>query len=77
MKSKHFQNLVLSKHQNDDGPIKIFRDLNDSVSLRTIKRWCKAVRDTGSINLSSPPGGQRIIRTKAAIQKVERRLERR
>ena len=77
MKSKDFQNLVLSKYQNGDGPTKIFRDLNSSVSLRTIERWCKAVRDTGSINLSSPPGRQRIIRTKGNIQKIKHRLERR
>ena len=49
MKSKDFQNLVLSKYQSGDGPTKIFRDLNGSVSLRVIERWCKAVRDTGSI----------------------------
>ena len=49
MKSKDFQKLVLSKYQNGDGPTIIFRDLNDSVSLRTIEWWCKAVRDTGSI----------------------------
>ena len=49
MKSKDFQNLVLSKYQSGDGPTKIFRDLNGSVSLWTIERWCKAVRDTGSI----------------------------
>ena len=28
MKSKDFQNLVLSKYQNGDGSTKIFRDLN-------------------------------------------------
>lgn len=77
MKSKDFQNLVLSKYQNGDGPTKIFRDLNGFVGLRTIERWCKTIRDTGSINLSSPPGRQRTIRTKGAIQKVKHRLERR
>ena len=35
MKNKDFQKLVFSKYQNGDGPIKVFRDLNDSVSLRT------------------------------------------
>ena len=77
MKSKDFQNLLLSKYQNGDGPTKIFRDLNDSVSRRTIERWCKAVRVTGSINLSSPPGCQRTLRTKGAIQKIKYHLERR
>ena len=77
MKSKNFQNLVLSKYQNDDGPTKIFQDLNDSVSLRTNDRWYKVVRVTGSVNLSSPPGCQRILRTKGTIQKIKHRLEQR
>ena len=77
MESKDFQNLVLAKYQNGDGPTKIFRDLNSSVSLRTTERWCKAVRETGSINLSSPPGRQRTIRTKGTIEKIKHRLERR
>ena len=38
MKSKDFQNLLLSKYQNGDGPTKIFRDLNGSVSLQTIEQ---------------------------------------
>ncbi|CAF4402778.1 unnamed protein product, partial [Rotaria magnacalcarata] len=77
MKSKDFQNLVLSKYQSGDGPTKIFRDLNGLIGLRTIERWCKNIRDTGSINLSSPPGCHGIIRTKGAIQKVKNRLEHR
>ena len=77
MKSKDFQICVLSKYQNSDGLSKIFPDLNGSVSLRTTEWWCKAVRDTGCINLSSPPGRQRTIRTKRAIDKIKHRLERR
>ena len=77
MKSKHFQNLLLSKYQNGDGPTKIFPDLNGFVSLRTIERWCRAVRFTGSINLSSTPDRQRTIRTTRTIQKIKHRLERR
>ena len=76
MKSKDVQNLVLSKYQNDDGSTRIFRDLNGFVSLRTIERWCKSVRVTGYINLSSSPGRQKIIRTKGPIQKIKHRLER-
>ena len=77
MKSKDFQDLLLSKYQNSDGPTKIFRDLNGAFSLRTIKRWCKAVRDTDSINLSSLPGHQKTVPAKRAIQKIKHRLERR
>ena len=77
MKSKDFQNLVLSKYQNDAVPTKIFRDLNSSVRLPTTERWCKTVRDTGSINLSSSSGHQRTLRIKGAIQKIKHRLQRR
>ena len=71
MKSKNFQNLILSKYRNGDGPTKIFLSLNGSVSLRTIERRCKAVGDTNSINLSSPLGRH------VTIQKIKHRLERR
>ena len=77
MKSKDFQNLVLSNYRNVDGPTKIFRDLNSSVSLWETKRQCKAIRDTGSIDLSSPSGCQTTIRTKGAIEEITHRLERR
>ena len=77
MKSKDFQKFVLSKYQNGDGPTKIFRDLNGFVSLRTIERWYKAVRNTDSFNLSSPLDRQRTIRTKGPIQKIKHGLERR
>ncbi|CAM4965267.1 unnamed protein product [Rotaria socialis] len=77
MKSKDIQKLVLSKYENGDGLTKIFRDLNGTLSLATIERWCKSIRDTGCINLSKPPGHPRTIRTNANIQKVKHRLERR
>ena len=38
MKSKDVQDIVLSKYRDGDTPRKIFRDLNDRVSLATIKR---------------------------------------
>ena len=66
MKSKDFSNY----HQGDE-PTKTLRDLNGSVSLRTIEQWYKAVRDTDSVNLSSPLGCQRTIRTKGTIQKIK------
>ena len=57
MKSKDFQNLLLSKYQNGDGTTKIFRDFNGSVSLTgQLNGGDKAVRNTVSINLSSPVG---------------------
>jgi len=76
MKSKDLQKLVLSKYENGDGPTKIFRDLNGAMSLCTIERWCKMIREDGSINLSSPSGCPRTVRTKATIQNIKRRMKR-
>ena len=76
MNSKDFQKIVLSKYQNGDIPTKIHRDLNGGISLRTIKRWCQMIRQSSSIKLSSPPGGQRFERTKGNIQNVKHRLRR-
>jgi transposase len=76
MKSEDIQKLVLSKYQKGESPTKIFEDLNGSVSIRTIRRWCKMVNDTGSINLSYSTGRPRMIRTKGMIQKVKNRINR-
>ncbi|CAF3687714.1 unnamed protein product, partial [Rotaria socialis] len=58
-----------------DGPTKIFRDLNGGLCLKTVKRWCKMISETGSIELAGPLGGSRIVRTPAAIQKVKNRIK--
>ena len=76
MKSKDLQNVVPSKYQNDDTPTKIYRDWSGAMSLRTIKRWYQMIRHTDTINLSSPPGCRRLVRTKANIKKVKDRLRR-
>ncbi|CAF1539176.1 unnamed protein product, partial [Didymodactylos carnosus] len=74
--SQDLQKVVFSKYEKGDGPTKIFRDLNGGLSLATIKRWCKMIRDTGTIQLSYPPGRSRVVHTSAAIQKVKSRLRR-
>ena len=76
MKSKDLQKVVLSKYQNGDTATKIHRDLNGGIGLRTIKRWCQRIRQSGSIKLSSPPGGPRFARANGNIQKVKHRLRR-
>src|SRR5947207_3292747 len=76
MKSKDLQNIVLCKHQSGDHLRKIFRDLNDALSLDTIQRWVKMIEQTGSINPSKPPSCQRTARTKASIRKGKQRLVR-
>ena len=73
MKSKDLQKLVLSKYETEQTLKKIFQDLNGAVSYRTVKRWCKMIRKTGAIDLSKPFGCYRTVRTKAAIQKINRK----
>jgi hypothetical protein len=77
MKSKDLQQVVLSKAKKGEAPKKIFSDLDGAVSYRSIERWCRMVRETGVIDLLHPPGRQRTIRTKSAIQKVKRKLKNR
>ena len=77
MKSKDLQKLVLSKYDNGDGTTKIFRHLNGASSLATIERWFRRIREVGTIDLVNPRGCSRTIRTKATIQKIKRRLNRR
>jgi transposase len=71
MKSKDLQKAIFRKYEDGDGPTKIFRHLNGSLGLNTMKRWCKMIRDTGSIQLSTPPGGPRFAQTSKTIQKVK------
>ena len=73
MQSKDLQKLVLSKYEEEQIPKKIFEDLNGTVSYRTVKRWCKMIRETGAIDLSKPSGCYRTVRTKAAIHKIKRK----
>ena len=77
MKSKDLQKLVLSKYDNADGTTKAFRDLNGAISLLTIERCCRRIREVGTIDLVNPRGCSRTIRTKVVIQKIKRRLNRR
>ncbi|CAF3975006.1 unnamed protein product, partial [Rotaria magnacalcarata] len=69
------QNVVKTKFENGDGPTKIYRDLARVISLQTIKLWINKVRNTDSIELSSPPGRSRTARTKANILKAKQRLD--
>ena len=76
MKSKNVHKVVLSKYEKGNGTTKIFQDLNGTISLSTIERWCRRVRESDSISLSKPPGRPGIIRTKGVIEKVKTRLNR-
>ena len=74
MKSEELQQIVLSKLRNGQFPTQISRDLNGVVSTRTIKRWSSLYNETGTIELSHPPGPSRTVRTKATVNKVKRWL---
>ncbi|CAF1341402.1 unnamed protein product [Adineta ricciae] len=76
MKSKDLQNVVLSKYQKGDTPTEIYHDLNGGVGLTTIKRWCRMIRQCGSIQLLGTRGDSRTIRTEQNIRKVKNRLRR-
>ena len=76
MKSKDLQKLLLSKYEKGEGPSEIFRHLNGALCLRTVKRWCKMIREAGSIELPTSPGRSPIIRTKESFKKVKHRLNR-
>ncbi|CAF2886452.1 unnamed protein product [Rotaria sp. Silwood2] len=76
MKSEDLRKVVFRKYEDGDGVCKIFRDLNGSLGLNTIKRWCKMVRYTGSIQLSTSPDAPRLARTSKTIEKVKHKLDR-
>ena len=77
MKGKDLQKFVLSKYDDGDRMTKIFRHFNGAISLSTIERWCRRILEVGTIDLVNPRGCSRTTRTKAAIQKIKRRLNRR
>ena len=76
MTGEDLQKLLLSKYEMGEPSTKIFEDFNGFVSSRTIRRWCKMVRETGTINVSHSLGRPRSIRTKGLIQKVKKRMKR-
>ena len=71
MKSEDLQKFLFSKYENGDHPTKIFHDLNGVLGLRINQRWCKLIRGTGSIKLSSPPDRPRTVRTEGTIKDEE------
>ena len=76
MKSKDMQKLVFPKYEHGEGPSEIFQHLNGTSSLITIKRWCKIVHGTGTIQLSKLTGRPWTVRTNEFIRKVKTRLNR-
>ena len=54
--------------------LQISKQLRNVVSQRTVRRWRQLYESTGKIDLRSPPGRTRTIRTKKLIRKVSKRL---
>ena len=73
MKSKDLQKLVLSKYEAGQTSKKILENLNGAVSYRTVKRWCKMIRETRAIDVSTSFACHTTVGTKAAIQKMKRK----
>ena len=73
MKDKELQKLILSKYQAAQTSKKVFEDSNGAMSYPTVKRWCKMIRKTDTIDLSKPSACHRTVRTKAVIQKIKRK----
>ena len=73
MKSKHLENVVLSKYKDGQSSIKIHEDLHSSVGLSNVERWCKMIRDIGKITLFKSTDHLRTVRTAANIWKVKHR----
>ena len=71
MKGKDLRNIVSLNNSKGDGRTKIFRDLAGGLSLETIKRLCKMIDTTCSIDLAYPSGRPCIVRTPGAIGKVK------
>ena len=76
MKSKGLQNLVLSKYKDGQLCTKIHEDLHGSVGLSAVERWCKMIRDTGTITSFKSRGRLRTVRIAANIRKVKHRHDR-
>ena len=72
MKSKDPQKLVLSKYEARQTLKKIHEDFNGVVSYPTVKRWCKKIRETGTIDLSKPSVCHTTVRN-AKNQKTSKR----
>ena len=75
MKSKDLQKLILSNYEAGQTPKKVFQDLNGAVTYRTVKRWCKMIRETGAIDLLKPSACHRTVHTKAVVQKIKRKAK--
>lgn len=75
MKHKDLRNIVLSKRQNGKKPLTIFQELEGEISLKTIRRWCKMIGETGSIDLRTSSGRKRTARSKENVRTVKRLLK--
>ena len=73
MKIKDLQNVVLSQYQKGDSPTEMHLDLNDGISLATIKSWYYIIHQSATRYTCWSTNSQG---TKENIQKVKNCLHR-
>ena len=75
MKNEDLQKVVFSNYENGDHSTKIFHDVNGVSGLRRNKDWCKMIRETDSIKLSSPPSRSRTFRAEGTVKKIKNEVK--
>ena len=73
--NKDLKKLVLSRYEKGESSSEIFLHWSGALCPRIVRRWCKIIRESGSLELSTSPGRSLIIRTKELIKKwrIERK----
>ncbi|CAF3055625.1 unnamed protein product [Rotaria sp. Silwood2] len=74
MKSEDVRKVAVLMIDDGMSPREIAKQLRKVVSDCTVRRWQHLYKTTGTIDLKTPAGELRIIRTKNPIQKVKRRF---
>ena len=76
MKSKDIQKLVLRLYREGLNENQVYKHVRGIVLRATIYSLIKSINTSNTIDLKSPIGHSRIIRTKSLIPKVRQRLSR-
>ena len=61
-------------HQEDLNANEIHEHVRGIISGSTVHSWIEVINASDTIDLRSPKGCSRIVRTKSLIQKVKQRL---
>ena len=69
MKSKDVRELVLRLYNEGRNGNEIHKHVRGIVSRPTVHSWIKSINTCGKIDLKSPAGRPRVIRTESFIKK--------